>query len=1084
MALQTALTANQLKMLRGTSTIKRRAVVAPNVSLLPGTILLAARVNGTPTGDAFSQITYNTVTTGSYTNLKVGHRVMISHTSSIQDRYFDGRLTWQIATSSILYINRTSELVTHSDYIWVIEDFPILERRLFVNADGSFSYDYDEVFSGLPPIIGGVQGVYAGFVDPTSNKLRVSFAATIYAGESGATIASILYSTPDGTVIAGALNTANVTIDFAPGFRFVDLTATDSGGRAWTLHIKVFAEPRDGTSTTLLTGVTGVSLQGDISQGFSGSLDAFGDLSSLLPNHALCIWDDESLSGAITLVGATTNASATVTLASTAKLIVGQRVKGTGIPGNTTISAISDATHITLSANATATGSVRISFKSTSIGSNIRFVGRFQNESNRTQGDPSYGPIQTTSFPLESEAQQLARIEGPRVTTEHSASPANPNEIKNWTPWRAAFLVLAKYSTFLLTNALTIPDRADTYLFEGRNTDGGGCLNTVNGIGQGVAQTVLQFTPWGSAEFARHGFYLDDESARSALPIIADLTAQDLLADSQIDIQYTPSVSLVDASGGTWNSTTDFVAPMRVFSPGPERSTGDSPNALPRQILKANVSILTAQTDLINRAGNERRKGIGKATMTLRHPDGYGFFIPAINQWYRFTLADTDTNLRGISITTATRWIVDKVSYAWDAVAGTKEVQTSYLQETNGVGEGKIITDPSSDDNGLPDLDFPGDIYTEDFSSEIPGEDVYLLNEGVGILAAFLDDGNLATTTDFSTQSVSGGPTWLTTSLGVTGTPLQFVVDAYSPRYISGSGAVNGWLVTSTKIYRIDDIFGSPSATAQHTFAAASPYRAMDFSFGTQNWGIVTSYYEGAGTKATYTTDGSTWTEVTITGHYMTSTGYNLSPDVYVSPRTPGLAYTSAFTSTADYLTVTATGYYSMDYGATWAAMTNPAITLTNFLANKIHVPYGTGDDNTVYYGDIDLDAAEGFIKKAVGVGVTDITPTIIGLTYTLRGPRSLHSCPINASNVAAIGQDSGVGAYVAFVSTSAGAAWTTIDNPTDYRGLAVAGDNDQILYLWGINGALGYSNDFGATRDSRSDNLGSSATIIGICGG
>jgi hypothetical protein len=60
---------------------------------------------------------------------------------------------------------------------------------------------------------------------------------------------------------------------------------------------------------------------------------------------------------AISATGATTNGSAAVTgLASTASMVVGMAVSGTGIPAGTTVASITSGTAITLSAPATATG--------------------------------------------------------------------------------------------------------------------------------------------------------------------------------------------------------------------------------------------------------------------------------------------------------------------------------------------------------------------------------------------------------------------------------------------------------------------------------------------------------------------------------------------------------------------------------------------------------------------------------------------------------------------------------------------------------------------------------------------------------
>jgi hypothetical protein len=60
---------------------------------------------------------------------------------------------------------------------------------------------------------------------------------------------------------------------------------------------------------------------------------------------------------AISATGATTNGSTAVTgLASTASMVVGMAVSGTGIPAGTTVASITSGTAITLSAPATATG--------------------------------------------------------------------------------------------------------------------------------------------------------------------------------------------------------------------------------------------------------------------------------------------------------------------------------------------------------------------------------------------------------------------------------------------------------------------------------------------------------------------------------------------------------------------------------------------------------------------------------------------------------------------------------------------------------------------------------------------------------
>lgn len=65
------------------------------------------------------------------------------------------------------------------------------------------------------------------------------------------------------------------------------------------------------------------------------------------------------------LTGATTNGSAVVTgLASTTYVAVGMAVVGTGVSGGTTVSTINSTSQVTLSANATASGTPSLTFGS------------------------------------------------------------------------------------------------------------------------------------------------------------------------------------------------------------------------------------------------------------------------------------------------------------------------------------------------------------------------------------------------------------------------------------------------------------------------------------------------------------------------------------------------------------------------------------------------------------------------------------------------------------------------------------------------------------------------------------------------
>lgn len=1039
MTFQSALTAGNLDSLRGTASVPPRYAGAQYLSVLPNTTIFAARVNGSPSGDSFAQITFDTVTTGAYTDIAVGMRVLISHTNDRRAAFFDGRAR-KAATSTILYINETSEPIADNDYIFVIEDYPIREKQLRDDA-GTFKVDYEDAYRGLPPVIGGVRGAYAGLVN-ADGKLRVPFAASAVAAESGATISSYAYTLPgSATVISGATNTANVTVDFAAGCWFVKLVVTDSGGRSSTLYIKVWAED-PATSTTLITGFSGAQISCALnqnpaspSQGWTASIAAFTGIDSLLNNTAVCIWDDEYLNGA----------------------------QG-------------------------------------SIGSNVRFVGRLRRESNQAQASDVYSRVLNTTFQLEGEGQQLARIDGPRVSTLHAASPSKWGEIKNWTPWRAIVLLLAEFSTFLLTNSLTFDATADTFLAAGSNTDGQNMLNCVHGIAQGI-NAEMQFAPWSAAEVARHAGYLATAD-RNSLPTILNYTTEDML-DSAIEVEHVSPVGFVDASGGMYTASGGTVTPLRSFAPGIAKAIGEGQATLTRQLLQANQTQAAAQNELNDRAGNHWRRLESGVTLPVSHPDAYGFLIPAVNQWYTWTFTAADSNLRSIAYDTATRWLLMSVSMTHNNETGTKDIQATYLQETSGFGHGKTIAYPTSADNGLPAWNDPGDIYLDPLDiGGLEEEELYLLYEGVSTLAAFCTDGYVYITHDFESPS----PTYTRTSLGVSGTPVQFVVDAFSPLYQGSGSTVNGWLATTSGIYRITDVFGSLGATLQHTFLVAisgDQRRDMDFSFGTQNWGIAVSYHADDGTYpgvyAAYTTNGTTWTEGLIAAGYDPG-GIVQFPGLYVSSKTPGLAYTAADTGTGGGGTDECRIYRTTNYGASWSAVASPAgFKPVDWLAGSIHLPFHDNASEAIaYFGGWDYGTYTSlnanFLKRKNADGsISDITPVIDGKRYgAYIYQKCVHSCPINRQAVVASLYNFDNAKSVVVASRDGGTTWTTAIAPeaetNAYRNVQIAGDNEQVLYLWSTGTLrLGYSGDFCVTIEDKTGNmaaLGASGGFVGICGG
>lgn len=89
----------------------------------------------------------------------------------------------------------------------------------------------------------------------------------------------------------------------------------------------------------------------------------------LSKKDAGCGWNN---SGSFSQVGTlTTSSNAVSGLTGTSGMVVGMQVSGNGIPANTTIASIVDATDITLNNNATITGAITLTFTSVNIQSGI-----------------------------------------------------------------------------------------------------------------------------------------------------------------------------------------------------------------------------------------------------------------------------------------------------------------------------------------------------------------------------------------------------------------------------------------------------------------------------------------------------------------------------------------------------------------------------------------------------------------------------------------------------------------------------------------------------------------------------------------
>lgn len=583
----------------------------------------------------------------------------------------------------------------------------------------------------------------------------------------------------------------------------------------------------------------------------------------------------------------------------------------------------------------------------------------------------------------------------------------------------------------------------------------------------------------GRLTFVREFDYLSDAD-RNARVKTFDINADDVMA-LEIPREHRANVKFVRGEGFTTSG-----APVFSNAPGNAPAPfGPQPDTLSRQIVNSQADLNT-RTGLhfakVNALFNGQfvPRGV-QATL----PDGYDVFEPAYCEAVTLTL-DASANKRGISFGTGTRWTVPRVSVTHDVDAGGKTVRLTLDHETRGPAGVTYVPPAAADISiSLPALDI---------GYELPGialdYNTSRTTAGVGTIALFADDGTLYRTSDFSTPESAGGPTWsaldLTTYSAWSGTLLQFVVDAYSPKYVSGTGAVNGWLLTTTRIIRITDIFGTPALAARYTFlvttGSGASARRIAATRGAQNHVVVGSNYGNhatyPGVWVTYTTDDSAYTEVQVTQHYNTQPRFDI-PWVWISERESGVVYVPAYENTASFNSAVVKLYKSANFGATWAVSSGNLAFTTQYVLPRIAMPFSIGTANIMYRGDVFRVGLNDVYKmfRVTGSVNTDISPYFAPDTYNFT---SITIDDNNANN--AIFAASGNASKLLRTTTLGYTAPVYQDVTSLAFGNVLAGAGQQV-YVEGA-GNLYYTSDFGLTWDNRKGNIVTTASFVGLCGG
>lgn len=456
MPFPTTLSAPQKATLRASGYWSRNLV-----ALCDNAVVFRAKAAETIDSQPFIAFDYDDVEVGAYTDVWEGMVAYLSPTTNIRDAHYRGRV--RLAPSSTqFFIDENAEIITSGvTYIIVVRDTDLFARiRRDTLVDGSIPYHpLPPQLNGLPTVVVLYDDANTGTVTytPSQTGIPVDTAATTvdtWAWDiSGAGASSIDDDTaqhPDITLEAGYHYLLRVIY-------------TDDNGQSNYQIVHVYAITRTFSAPVVQPVVAG-SITGDLEDGWTASLTAYADVSTLIDRTHCVVFHVERF-------------------------------------GDNS---------------------------STPIVSNVLMNGRIRSDSLQTQGSLEAGRIHQVTFAVEGLTAYLRRLRIPNDIVRPVASPDEWGEAEIWTPYSMAVYAMWTYSTLTNITSFGVETGAfESYAFGGepRGIDGGMALDVLQSLLWDTIKAAPNFAPSGDMRLAIHTSYRQD---RSGVPTITTLELQDM----------------------------------------------------------------------------------------------------------------------------------------------------------------------------------------------------------------------------------------------------------------------------------------------------------------------------------------------------------------------------------------------------------------------------------------------------------------------------------------------------------------------------------------------------------------------------
>lgn len=293
----------------------------PRLFLLAPTIVFRAQVNQAAFTFPIAELTYDSVTIGSYSDILPGMTMVVGGAAGLVN---GGRQRIRkIADATKVYFGRSSQgfhdgevnpqddgyIEVWNDYrVWAkIPVMPIVDETVTTFKDHELPVGSRTT---TPPPIANAGVGFAGTIDSTTGKITVALSgANSVAVADGATITGYSWDIEDGTVTVGNTSSASLTVTFPAGFRWVSLTVTDSNTNIHTARIPIYARnPASDTSISAFN-ITQHRITPD---GQEFSVTVYSDILAEYPGGStpfypdgtlVMVWDDDVVSSSTTRPG-------------------------------------------------------------------------------------------------------------------------------------------------------------------------------------------------------------------------------------------------------------------------------------------------------------------------------------------------------------------------------------------------------------------------------------------------------------------------------------------------------------------------------------------------------------------------------------------------------------------------------------------------------------------------------------------------------------------------------------------------------------------------------------------------------------